>query len=425
LPVAYSFADQALAVGGGFLVNVALARTQSKEEYGMFVLSYSVLTFLLGIYYATFLDPFTVYGSGKYRERFSGYLRLMARSNVLIGLLLTGILALICGILSWIAPHLMSRALLGFAVTVSILLSGIFLRRAFYVNRQPALAAGSSLVFFLTVVCVLWLTTKAHWLDNFTVFLILALGWIAAGAALGRKLPFGKPAQPFLALEPQYWQEHRNYSKWALATAFVFQFTTQGYYWLLAGFLSTKEVAELRAIYLLTAPVDQAFIAMCYLVIPALAAHYAAKRMGNFLSLCKRYAFAAVGATGLFVLAIRVWGKSLVHLLYAGRYDGVAPLLFMLSVLPLLMAIGHTMNNALIAAEKPKLVFFAYLCSGAATFLLGMPLVRYYGLWGAVYGMLLSGVTYTTAFGLAFTFHLHRWHVALACHPGFEQKIGE
>jgi O-antigen/teichoic acid export membrane protein len=132
-----------------------------------------------------------------------------------------------------------------------------------------------------------------------------------------------------------------------------------------------------------------------------------------------------VGATGLFVLAIRVWGKSLVHLLYAGRYDGVAPLLFMLSVLPLLMAIGHTMNNALIAAEKPKLVFFAYLCSGAATFLLGMPLVMYYGLWGAVYGMLLSGVTYTTAFGLAFTFHLHRWHVALACHPGFEQKIGE
>src|SRR6266478_1659831 len=110
MPVAYSFADQALAVGGGFLVNVALARTQSKEEYGMFVLSYSVLTFLLGIYHATFLDPFTVYGSGRYRERFSGYLRLMARSNVLIGLLLTGILALICGILSWIAPHLMSRA---------------------------------------------------------------------------------------------------------------------------------------------------------------------------------------------------------------------------------------------------------------------------------------------------------------------------
>src|SRR6266576_2684223 len=62
MPVAYSFADQALAVGGGFLVNVELARTQTKAEYGMFVLYYSVLTLILGIYHATFLDPFTVYG---------------------------------------------------------------------------------------------------------------------------------------------------------------------------------------------------------------------------------------------------------------------------------------------------------------------------------------------------------------------------
>src|SRR5205823_13350278 len=41
ISVAYGVADQALAVGAGFLVNVALARTQTKEEYGMFALSYS------------------------------------------------------------------------------------------------------------------------------------------------------------------------------------------------------------------------------------------------------------------------------------------------------------------------------------------------------------------------------------------------
>jgi len=36
----FSIADQALFVGGTFLANVMLARTQTKEEYGMFVLSY-------------------------------------------------------------------------------------------------------------------------------------------------------------------------------------------------------------------------------------------------------------------------------------------------------------------------------------------------------------------------------------------------
>jgi len=122
MPVGYSFADQALAVGGGFLVNVALARTQTKEEYGLFALSYSVFTFLLGLHYAAILEPYTVYASGRYRERFSEYLRLMARATAFLCLLLTGILLLICLVLSKVAPLLFSRALLGLAVTAGVLL---------------------------------------------------------------------------------------------------------------------------------------------------------------------------------------------------------------------------------------------------------------------------------------------------------------
>lgn len=405
--VGYSVVDQALAVGGGFLVNVVLARTQSKEEYGMFALSYSVYLFLTSLHNAAILEPYTVYGSGRYRERFSEYLRLMARSNLVLGFLLTGILLLICLALSWAAPQLMSRALFGLALTVSVLLSGIFLRRAFYVQRQPALAAGSSLVFFLTVACSLWLTTKAHRLDSFTVFLILALGWIAAGAAFGRKLPFGKPAPPFVALEPQYWREHWKYSKWVLATAFLFQLTTQGYYWLVAGFLSTKDVAELRVIYLLVSPIEQALIAVSYLMVPALAAHYAANRMGSLLSLWKRFTLVAVGVTGLFAVAVWTVGKPVMHLLYEGKYDGLAAYLFVLAFLPMVLWIGNAMNHGLNAVEKPRFVFWAYLTSAAATFVGGIPLVMHFGLWGAVYGMVVSGVAFTMAVAVGFFFNVY------------------
>jgi O-antigen/teichoic acid export membrane protein len=72
------------------------------------------------------------------------------------------------------------------------------------------------------------------------------------------------------------------------------------------------------------------------------------------------------------------------------------------------MGIGNTMNNALIASEKPKLVFFAYVCSAAVTFLGGIPLVIHFGLWGAVYGMLLSGTLYTGALALAFVLRFER-----------------
>jgi O-antigen/teichoic acid export membrane protein len=400
--VGFSMADQALSVGGMFLVNLVLARTQSKEEYGMFALSYSVLVFLMGLQNAAILEPFTVYGSGRYRSRLVEYFQLMFWSNAALGLVATTLLLALCLSLRTIAPELLPRGITGLGLTVSVLLSGTLLRRIFYLQRQPALAAVASGVFFLTVAGGLWLTARAHVLDSFSVFLVLAAGWLAAGLGLAGQLPFGKTRHSFLAGEPDYWREHWTYARWVLLTAFVFQLTTQGYYWLVAGLLSTGDVAELKAITLVVAPADQIFIALNYLVLPRLCAHYAAQRMKSLLSAWKWYALAITAATLSFLLFIRAFGKPVTHLLYSGRYDDAAPLLNLVVLVPVVMGVGHTMNAALKAAESPRLVFWAYLASGGVTFLAGAPLVARFGVRGAVYGMLLSGASYTAALALGF-----------------------
>jgi O-antigen/teichoic acid export membrane protein len=302
----------------------------------------------------------------------------------------------------------MSQALLGLGLAAGILLSGHLLRRAFYLQKRAALAAKTSLIFFGAVSCGLWLTLKAHLLDSFSAYLILALGWVIAGAVVGRQLEFGRSKQHFLEVERSYWREHWNFSKWVLATAFVFQFSTQGYYWLVAGFLSVGEVGELRAMYNLIAPSDQIFIALGYLVIPAMASHYAMKRVGNLLSLWKRYMLAILGVTALFTLGALILGQKLIHTLYAGRFDGLGPLFSLMALLPVLMAMGTTMAQALKAMEKPKLVFYGFLSSGAATFAVGIPLVTHFGLRGAVYGMLVSGATFSVAVGVGFFMALYR-----------------
>jgi O-antigen/teichoic acid export membrane protein len=407
-PFAYSLADQALAVGGTFLANVMLARTQSKEEYGMFALSYSLFTFLAGLHNAVILEPYTVYGSGRYRGRFPEYLGLMVRSNALLSVLLTVLLLLGCGVLWWIDPHLATPALVGLALTIGLLLSGAFLRRTFYVERRPSGAARTSLAFLITVAAGISIAMKAHLLNSFSIFLILGLGWVVGGAFSVRKLPLGKLGPSFIELEPHYWREHWKYAQWVLATAFVFQLTTQGYYWLVAGFLSVKEVAELKAIYILVAPVDQIFIALSSLFLPALAVRFASAKMKDFFSLQKRYGLGVLATTATFVFAVRILGKPIMHLLYAGKFDYLAPLLYILALLPLIMGLGNTMNDALKAAERPRFVFYAYLCSGVVTFFAGIPLVVHYGLRGAVYGMLLSAAGYMLALAIGFFFILKR-----------------
>jgi O-antigen/teichoic acid export membrane protein len=414
---AYSLADQALAVGAMFLVNLVLARSESKEDYGMFALSYSGLTFLTGLHNATIVEPFTVYGAGRYRARFPQYFRMMVWSNAVVGLGLTALALGLWLLLRAIAPSLASRALLGLGLSVGVLLSGIFLRRVFYLQRQAALAAITSAAFFATVAAGLWLVSKTRILDSLSAFLILAAGWVVAGAVVAQRLPwrrlpwrglpwqrlpFKNTNQSFLDAEPGYWREHWKYARWVLITALIFQFSNQGYYWLVAGLISVKEVAGLKAMSLIIAPADQCFIALNSLVLPVLAAHYAAARTRSLLSAWKWYAVAIVAVTAGFALLVGGFGRAIVHTLYAGRYDEVAPLLALLALQPLLFGIGNTMNTALKAAEAPKIVFWAYLTSGAATFFLGVPLIIHWGLRGAVYGMLLSGASYSAAMATGF-----------------------
>src|SRR5277367_4090329 len=120
LPIGYSFADQVFAVGATFLANVMLARTQTKEQYGIFALSYSIFTFLSAVHNSIVVEPYMVYGAGRYRGRLSEYLRLMIKANAVFGLALTSLLIAVCLVLRWILPEVVSPTLWGLGITVGI-----------------------------------------------------------------------------------------------------------------------------------------------------------------------------------------------------------------------------------------------------------------------------------------------------------------
>jgi len=394
--VTFSVADQAFSVGGMFLVNIALARTQTKEEYGIFTLSYTLLTFLTGLHNAAILETFTIYGSGRYVDRYPEYSGLLWRANATLVLGLTVFLLILWRVLLWAgAPGLASRSFLGMSLSCGVLLTASFARRTFYMRRQPELAARFSLIFFLACVFLLWLFVRAGRLDSFYAFVLAACAWALAGIVLFAELPASNGGEAFTASEPDYWTEHWKYSRWVFVTALVFQFTTQGYYWLAAGFLSVKDVANLRAMYNIVTPVDQIFVATAMLVLPIMSARYATRHLPGLLNLLKRYALVSFLVTAAFAIFVRIFVRPILHLFYGGRFDDMAALVAAFALFPVIMCIGNSVNAALKAMEKPNIVFWAYVASGSATILIGLPLLIHFGLRGAVYGFLLSACAYT------------------------------
>ena len=401
----YSSADQVLAIGGMFVVNMALARARSREEYGIFTLSYSVFTFLAGLYNAAILEAYTIYGSGRYYGRLGKYESLLWRTNAWLVTAVTALLLLGWLGLDWLHPAFATSALLGMGLTCGVLLTAAFLRRTFYIRRRPDLALRFSSAFFAGCIGLLALAMHFGLLNSLSAFVIAALAWMMAGLFVVREKPGqseSAPASDFLLATPGYWGEHWKYSRWVLVTALVFQFTGQAYFWVVAAFLSLKDVAELRAMYNLVQPVEQGFVAITLLVLPQMALHFAAGELGKLRQMWHQCSLAFLGMSSAFALIVGAGSLRLLHLAYGGKFDDAAALLRWYVLLPVLMGLGHAANAALKASERPQTVFYAYLASGATTFLLGVPLVVRWGLRGAVFGMLLSAASYAAAAGLCF-----------------------
>jgi O-antigen/teichoic acid export membrane protein len=396
----FSVVDQVLAVGGMFLVNISLARTQTKEAYGIFALSYSAFTLLAGLHNAAIVETYTIYGSGRYRGHFRSYSRLLWRSNLLLVIATTAALTLAWRLLAWVLPSLGSPTGLGMALACGMPLTALFLRRTFYMRRRPDLAARLSFVFFGICATLLWISFRAGVLSGFSAFLIVAAGWGLSATFMASELPGRAAGEDFMELEPRYWAEHWKYARWVLVTAFVFQLTTQGYYWLAAGLVSVKEVANLRALLNVVVPMDQVFTATNLLMLPMLCARYESASVAGVVSLWKVYCASWFAMTCAFAGIVNILGRPVMHFLYSGAFDDVSSLVGMLALLPLVMGIGHTINAALKAAERPDVVFTAYVFSGAVTFIAGVPLVTHLGLRGAVYGLITSGAAYTLALAL-------------------------
>jgi O-antigen/teichoic acid export membrane protein len=402
----YSSADQVLAIGGMFVVNLALARARSKEEYGIFTLSYSVFTLLAGLHSAAILEPYTIYGSGRYRERFREYAGFLWRKNGWLAMDLTALLVSLWAVLHWLHPAFASPSLLGLALTGGVLLMAAFLRRTFYIRRRPDLALRFSAAFFVSCISMLALSMRFGLLNGLSAFVIAALAWVIATLFVAREYPGRngcEHASDFLLQIPGYWSEHWKYSRWALITALVFQFTAQAYFWVVAVFLSLKDVAQLRAMYNLTQPVEQGFVAITLLVLPQMAAHFAAGEPGKLRQMWRQCSLVFFGLSAAFALVVGAESFRLLHLVYGGKFDEGGSLLRWYVMLPVVMGLGHAANAALKATERPQAVFYAYVMSGATTFLLGIPLVIHWGLRGAVFGMLLSGISYAVV--LTFSFY--------------------
>ena len=396
--------DQGLFAGSNFLLNVLLARWLEPADYGAFALAYSVFL-LLGVFHTAILtEPMLVFGPGRYRERFPGYLGILLYGHFAVMLLGAALLTAVAFLLGWAYSPAVERAFLALAIAAPFILLLWLLRRAFYVRLNPGWAAGGGGVYLLILIGgILTLHGVGH-LTPATGFLTMA------AASLITCLLLLVLLRPTLAMDSSAIRavavDHWRYGRWSVATAGISWLPSNVYYVLLPNWFGLEAAGAFRALMNLAMPVLHSIGALSGILLPVLVrsrnesgTHGMAKTMRSFL---------AVFLFGSMLYLMVFWGlrSELFRLLYGGKYQEYTFLpVLLVGLLPFGSSLVTVFGSSLRALERPEWIFWAYVGSSVVTLLVGIPLAAVGGASGGLMGILLS---YLVAAALMLWFYRKR-----------------
>ena len=400
-----SILQQGLFAGSHFLANVLLARWMAPAAYGAFALAYSFFLLLLSLYMALFYEPLLVYGSGRYGNMFSPYVRILIRGHFLMLLPVSLILMFVAPVIGRFYTHEFQIAFVSLAAVSPFLLLVWLFRAVYYARLNPYAGTMAGACYFVLLLLSIWTLREFGILSPAT-----ALGAIGGSSFLvcaGCMYNVGGWGQPQSNLSGEMTSrvlaDHWRYGRWAAFTAMATWIPANIYYALLPARFGLEGTALLRAIMNLMSPLLHSFSALLTLLIPILVQQrergglHRSKR--TTLQLIAMYIPVGV----LFLLAVTTLRAPILRLLYGGRYSSVSVwVVLCVASLPITTGVVGLLGSALRSFERPHLAFIGYLPAMITALVVGVPLTLHYGVSGAASGLVLSDLSAIVVLSICF-----------------------
>ena len=388
----WTVADQALFAGSNFVVNVLLARWLVPEAYGAYTVAYTLFVLLGTVQGGVLLEPMLVFGPRRFEGRLGGYLRLLLSVHGKIGLL-GGVLLGAGAAAAWVWGNGVLAAALGaLALAQVVILFQWLMRAACYIRTQPQLAVAAGAIY-----AALLLGSAAALNATGALTVATAIGAMAGASLVSALFTAWRLRIPArrtddAALRAEAFAQHRAYGGWAVGSGALEWFNGYLPFLLLPLWAGLAETGGLRALYNLVMPAVHIFGALGHLILPLFVR---ARESGTEGALARRLALWLGGGSVLYGAAVVVGGPAALSLLYEGKYDGYAGLLWVAALLPLAHVGPHLVQALLRAREQPRQVFVARLGGAGVGTTVGAAVVAAFGILGALVCELVVALTET------------------------------
>jgi len=400
--------DQTLISGSNFLINVLLARWLGARQYGIYSLTYSVFLFLTGFHNSLLVEPMAVFGPARFRGAIADYVRRLVTLHIPASVVLA-----LCGVvvIEAVVRPVPREVLLVIGPVFVLVPLFWMLRRAAYLQPDARVGPTAALIYNVVAFSVLAVVRWAGALGMGTAFLTQSMGALAASGYLLWVLRPTTRAEHADLGHASIVRIHWDYGVWACATNVVYWLTGEAYVALIGVFLRVEDIAALRALQNLTAPVPQLVSALSMLLLPQASLAFADQGIRGLQRLVTRtLALVTAGAAGYFLFLLFAGGR-LMTLLYGAKYDAAAYLLPWVAASSALTVVAQALLLGLRGMQQASSVFRAYVAASVVTVVAGAALTKYFGLWGAVVGVLLTSLALAFALVWQYRLSVGRMHV--------------
>jgi O-antigen/teichoic acid export membrane protein len=387
--------DQCVSSAANFLTGVIIGRICTKEEFGLYMLGFTVMVFLMNLQRSFILGAYSVYSprlEGTEQTLYTGstLIHQIAFSCLSTIFMVLGAGAVFLGYgpeglepiiwtLVWVAAFILLRE---YARQVSF--AHLDMRSALMLDSSVAIiqVGGLLLLAYLGILSPVW----AFWVIGLACA-VPALSWLI----LRRR---GFTFQRTRAVSD--FKGNWSFSKWLVADRLVYLSANQLYPFILVYFYGTAATGVLAACS-----------GVVYLANPLIIG------IGNFLGPKNAHAFARGGKNEVrrvvvkdtllfsiamvpFSIVMLVFGGKILGFMYGAKYADNGLVVGILAVSQCILALTIPTMSGLMAIERPDAGFTGSLLAFCMMLMLGLWLVKLFGPTGVGLGLLAGNLVIST-----------------------------
>jgi O-antigen/teichoic acid export membrane protein len=385
----WALADQALISGMNFGTTVLLARTLGAEQFGVFTLGWLAVLFVSSLQMSLVISPMISIGPKLSEAEAPRYYAAVGIQQVsFAALCAVGVLVFTLAT-GWFFPSWRIETLaIPLALAAFAYLLQDYVRRYFFVRGRPGLAFLNDAISYGTQLLLLLVVIFWHQLDTGRAFLIN--GVTSAAAVLAGAVALGPLQWGGTEHFKQIGSRHWHFSKWLGASA-VMQYATGNLFVIAASSIWGPVAAGvLRAVKNIMGLTHIWFFGLEN-VMPARAArafcHGGTREIRSYLS---KATLLWGGMTALFALMASVAPGFWLKLIYGSSFAEYGYLLRWYAAAYVVIFLGLPLRSWLRALEYTQPIFWGYVASSAFSLALSVPITRYFGLRGAMAGLIVA-----------------------------------